>query len=172
MPGTFWKITKKFKLFPGGASPPSDPPSSWLLSQPPRDRFERLRQVGGCRGLQRGGGKCLVNGLAGQPGHPQPGLPIPELFSGPHSGTFSCTFFATFPENSANNVDPADPTKFVAFPGNAANFVGSAGSTLFEEFPGNATKNVQKKVPEWGPEKSSGTCRPCLLYTSPSPRDS
>ena len=53
-----------------------------------------------------------------------------------------------------------EPTKFVAFPGNAANFVGSAGSTLFEEFPGNATKNLQRKVLEWGPEKSSGTCRP------------
>ena len=53
-----------------------------------------------------------------------------------------------------------EPTKFVAFPGNAANFVGSAGSTKFEAFPGNATKNVQKKVPEWGPEKSSGIGRP------------
>ena len=51
-------------------------------------------------------------------------------------------------------------TLFVGFPGNATNFVGSAGSTLFEEFPGNAAKNVQKKVPEWGPEKSSGIGRP------------
>ena len=49
---------------------------------------------------------------------------------------------------------------FVEFPGNATNFVGSAGSTLFEEFHGNATKNLQKKVPEWGPEKSSGICGP------------
>ena len=46
------------------------------------------------------------------------------------------------------------------FPGNASNFVGSAGSTLFEEFPGNAANFVQKKVPEWGPEKSSGIGRP------------
>ena len=46
---------------------------------------------------------------------PQPGLQIPELFSGPHSGTFFCA--------------------------------------LFVAFPGNATENVQKKVPEWGPEK-------------------
>ena len=51
-------------------------------------------------------------------------------------------------------------TLFVEFPGNATIFVGSAGSTLFEEFPGNATKHVQKKVPEWGPEKSSGIDRP------------
>ena len=46
----------------------------------------------------------------------QPGLQIPELFWGPHSGTFSCKFFAAFPGNSSNNVNPADPTKFVAFP--------------------------------------------------------
>ena len=72
---------------------------------------------------------------------PQPGLQIPELFSGPHSGTFFCTFFT-------------------AFPGNAKNSVGSAGSTLFFAFPGNAANHLQKKVPEWGPEKSSGTCRP------------
>ena len=51
-------------------------------------------------------------------------------------------------------------TLFETFPRNATNNVGSAGSTLFEEFPGNATKNVQKKVPEWGPEKSSGIGRP------------
>ena len=48
----------------------------------------------------------------------QPGLPIPELFSGPHSGTFFCTKFAAFPGNCSNNVDPADPTKSEAFPGN------------------------------------------------------
>ena len=51
-PGTFWATTKKFKLFPGGASPPQTPPSSRLLSQPPQARFERLSQVGRCRGLQ------------------------------------------------------------------------------------------------------------------------
>ena len=51
-------------------------------------------------------------------------------------------------------------TYFQAFPGNANNNVGSAGSTLFLAFPGNAAKNLQKKVPEWGPEKSSGICRP------------
>ena len=51
-------------------------------------------------------------------------------------------------------------TLFVEFPGNASNFVGSAGSTLFEQFPGNAANFVQKKVPEWGPEKSSGIGRP------------
>ena len=34
------------------------------------------------------------------------------------------------------------------------------GSTKFQKFPGNAAKNLQKKVPEWGPEKSSGICRP------------
>ena len=31
---------------------PLDPPSSRLLSQPPHARFERLSQVGRCRGLQ------------------------------------------------------------------------------------------------------------------------
>ena len=51
-------------------------------------------------------------------------------------------------------------TKFDAVPGNATNNVGSAGSTLFEEVPGNAANFVQKKVPEWGPEKSSGIGRP------------
>ena len=54
--------------------------------------------------------------------NPQPSLQIPELFSGPHSGTFSCK--------------------------------------LFVAFPGNPTKHLQKKVPEGGPEKSSGICRP------------
>ena len=45
-------------------------------------------------------------------------------------------------------------------PANATNNVGSAGSTLFEEVLGNVAKNVQKKIPEWGPEKSSGIGRP------------
>ena len=67
---------------------------------------------------------------------PQPGLQIPELFSGPHSGTFFWKFFAAFPGNSTNNVDPADPTKFVAFPGNASNYVGKFKN------------GVQKKVPK------------------------
>ena len=99
---------------------------------------------------------------------PQPGLQIPELFSGPHFGTFFCTFFVAFPGNSSNNVDPADPTLFETFPGNATNNVGSAGSTLFEEILGNATRNVQKKVPEWGPEKSSGNCRPAWGFLAPA----
>ena len=55
--------------------------------------------------------------------NPQQGLQVPELFSGPHSGTFFCTFFVTFPGNSSNNVDPTDPTKFDAFPGTAINNV-------------------------------------------------
>ena len=63
----FWTITKKFKLFPGGAAPPQTPPSSRLLSQPPQARFERLSQVGRCRGLQgcaMAKGCCdFVNGL-------------------------------------------------------------------------------------------------------------
>ena len=46
-----------------------------------------------------------------------------------------------------------ESTYFQAFPGNAKNNVGSAGRTLFLQFPGNAAKNLQKKVPEWGPEK-------------------
>ena len=59
-------------------------------------------------------------------------------------------------------------TLFETCPGNATNNVGSAGSTLFEEFPGNATKHVQKKVPEWGPEKSSGNCRPAWGFLAPA----
>ena len=80
--------------------------------------------------------------ITGQPGHPQPGLPIPD------SGFLS--------------------TLFVGFPGNASNFVGSAGSTLFEQFPGNAANFVQKKVPEWGPEKSSGIGRPAWGFLTPA----
>ena len=44
--------------------------------------------------------------------------------------------------------------------GNATNNVGSVGSTLFVVFPGNAAKNMQKKGPEWGPEKCFGISRP------------
>ena len=67
----------------------------------------------------------------------------------------------TNPADSGRNAKSGFlSTLFVEFPGNASNFVGSAGSTLFEEFPGNAAKNVQKKVPEWGPEKSSRIGRP------------
>ena len=51
------------------------------------------------------------------PGHLQAGLQIPELFSGPHSITFVCTFFAEEPGNAKNNVDPADPTVFHGVPG-------------------------------------------------------
>ena len=89
------------------------------------------------------------------------------------SGTFFWATFVFFLQvvrrisRSPNNVDPADPTKFVAFPGNATNFVGSAGSTLFVEFPGHATKKMQNKVPEWGPEKSSGICRPGWGFRDP-----
>ena len=89
---------------------------------------------------------------------PQPGLQIPELFSGPHSGTFFCTFFAAFPGNSSNNVDPADPTKFAAFPGNptnnvdknpdlaflVSNFLEMRRKTCRKKFRNGA----QKKVPE------------------------
>ena len=49
------------------------------------------------------------------------------------SGFFFCKFFAAFPGNSTNNVDPADPTKFVAFPGNASNYVGSNPDLAFLE---------------------------------------
>ena len=31
---------------------------------------------------------------------------------------------------------------------------------FYVAFPGNATNKSQKKVPEWGPEESSGICRP------------
>ena len=112
--------------------------------------------------------------------------PIPELFSAsfsPHfqeiqkimSTQLTLHFFCIsrncmklcrqkprlgFPGFARNAKSGFLSTLFVEFPGNATNNVGSAGSTLFEEFPGNATKNVQKKVPEWGPEKSSGICRP------------
>ena len=80
------------------------------------------------------------------------------------SGTF---FWAPFRNFARNAKSGFEPTKFEAFPGNATNFVGPAGSTLFEQFPGNATKHVQKKVPEWGPEKSSGICRPGWGFRAP-----
>ena len=95
-----------------------------------------------------------------EPGHPQPGLPIPELFSGPHSGTFFCTKFAAFPGTSSNNVDPADPTLFVAFPGTASNFVDNfrAPSWGFQaKFgPDLIFKSGQKhqKWSEMGPEST------------------
>ena len=97
-------------------------------------------------GPKLGLGPTLKSGLGqGLAQDPQPGLPIPELFSGPFARNAKSGFSSTL---------------FVEFPGNATNFVGSSGSTLFEEFPGNAAKNVQKKVPEWGPEKSPGIGRP------------
>ena len=58
-------------------------------------------------------------------------------------------------------------TLFFEFSGNAKNNVGSAGSTLFWEFPGNAMKNLQKKVLEWGPEKSSRIGRPGWGFRAP-----
>ena len=82
-------------------------------------------------------GPTLKSGLGqGLAQDPQPGLPIPELFSGPHSGTFFCTKFAAFPGTSANNVDPADPTLFVAFPGTASNFVDKNPDLAFLAKPG------------------------------------
>ena len=60
-------------------------------------------------------------------------------------------------------------TLFEQCPGNATKNVGSAGSTLFEQFPVNAAKNVQKKVPEWGPEKSSGIGRPAWGFGGSGP---
>ena len=86
------------------------------------------------------------------------------FFWAPFRNFFFCKLFVAFAGNAKSGFEP---TKFVAFPGNVANFVGSAGSTLFAEFPGNAAKNLQKKVPEWGPEKSSGTCRPGWGFRAP-----
>ena len=77
--------------------------------------------------------------------NPQPGLQIPELFSGPHSGTFFCKFFVAFPGNSTNNVDPADPTKFVAFPGNATNYVGSNPDLAFLASPGMPSLGLSRR---------------------------
>ena len=75
-------------------------------------------------GPKLGLGPTFKSGLGqGLAQDPQPGLPILERFSGPHSGTFFCKFFVAFPGNSSNHVDPADPTKFVAFPGNSTNNV-------------------------------------------------
>ena len=88
IPGIFWTTTKKFKLFPGGLRLPQTPPSSRLLSQPPRDRFERLSQVGRCRGLQ---GLEVLAQWSGRTTRSSPATPadsgtfflgsIPELFS-------------------------------------------------------------------------------------------
>ena len=89
IPGTFWTITKKFKLFPGGASPPQTPPSSRLLSQPPQARFERLSQVGRCRGLQ--GWEVLERYQARDwPGGPGP---RPILFVSPRNKTKTGLFY-------------------------------------------------------------------------------
>ena len=41
---------------------------------------------------------------------PQPGLEIPELFSGPLYGTFGWTFFDTEPGHVAGYVGAAEPT--------------------------------------------------------------
>ena len=50
------KVKKCAQAAPGffSETSPPDPPSSWLLSQPPQASFERLRQVGRCRDLQGG----------------------------------------------------------------------------------------------------------------------
>ena len=88
----FGQSKKSSNFFLRGASSPTDlPPSSRLLSQPPQDRFERLSQVGRCRGLH--GGEYLVKGLEcrSQDSQVIPNQacrfrnfflgPIPELFS-------------------------------------------------------------------------------------------
>ena len=111
--------------------------------------------------------------ITGQPGHPQPGLPIPELFSGPHSGTFFCKLFTAFPGNSWNFVDPADPTKFETFPGNSTNNVDKKPDLAFlgrnfrnflemrRKTCRNKFRNgAQKKVPESA--GLAGTSRPRL----------
>ena len=51
--GLFGQSKKWSNFFPGGLRPPQNPTSSRLLSQPPQAKFERLSQVGRCRGLQR-----------------------------------------------------------------------------------------------------------------------
>ena len=68
------------------------------------------------------------------------------------SGTFPASFFAAFPGNSRNNVDPADPAIFFAFPGNAINNVGSAGSTLFSNFL-EMRRTLAEKSSGMGPRK-------------------
>ena len=83
------------------------------------------------------------------PGPPTRPADSRTFFLGPIPELFFCTFFVAFPGNSSNNVDPADPMKFVAFPGNSTNNVDKNPDLAFLE-----------KVPEWGPEKSSGICRP------------
>ena len=82
--------------------------------------------------------------ITGQPGHPQPGLELPELFSGPHSGTFFCTKFAAFPGNCSNNVDPADQTKIVAFRRNVSNNVDKNPDLAF------LAKSSGSSRPGWG----------------------
>ena len=69
---------------------------------------------------------------------PQPGVRNPNqirrfrnFFLDPIPELFFCAFFAAFPGNSSNNVDPADPTKFAACPGNALNYVGSNPDLAF-----------------------------------------
>ena len=86
---------------------------------------------------------------------PQPGLQIPELFSGPHSGFFSARVSSHLARNAKSGFLS---TLFFEVPGNAKNNVGSAGSTLFLNFLEMRRKSsrkkfrngAQKKVPESG----------------------
>ena len=132
---------------------------TWTDFQPEPSILDPFRTIFDvlCPTWKSGLGQSVAWRAKTRPGHPQPGLPIPELFSGPHSGTFFFTFFVAFLGNSSNNVDPADPTKFEAFPGNSTNNVDKKPDLAF------LAKPPQEKV-----SKPAGDC---LLYTSPSPRD-
>ena len=83
-----------------------------------------------------------------QPGarNPQPGLQVPELFlSGPHSGTFFCKCFVAFPD---------------IIVGISRKYLKICKLKPRLGIPGKCDEQLAEKNPEWGPEKSSGICRP------------
>ena len=121
---------------------------TWTDFQPEPSILDPFRTIFDVLGPTWKSGLCQnVSGRANSLArNPQPGLQIPELFSGPHSGTFFCTFFVAFPGNSSNNVDPADPTKFATFPGNASNYVGSNPDLAFLAKPGMPSLGLSRHI--------------------------
>ena len=84
VPWHFLDNHKKVQTFSWGLRPPQTPHLKSAAVVASASQFERLGQVGRCRGLQSG--QYLVNCLECTR---QRGQQVPELFCGPHSGTVS-----------------------------------------------------------------------------------
>ena len=69
-------------------------------------------------------------------GSPNQACRLRFFFLGPIPELFFCTFFARFPGNPSNYVDPNDPKKFDAFPGNSTNNVDKNPDLAFLAKPG------------------------------------